>query len=148
MLRMFGPNIVACHAKGYKCTDISASGSGYSSYVDMYNATSNTLSTHPEGLGEARCCLAAASLLSGLVFFAGGQHSEGSSSFVDIYNITSNSWANYPTGLKQARIFLTAASLPSGLVLFAGGMTGSIPSHHRLTPASDIFSLMFYADDA
>jgi hypothetical protein len=38
----------------------------------MYNATSNSWTTYPAGLGQARCCLAAASLASGLVFFAGG----------------------------------------------------------------------------
>ena len=48
------------------------SGDGPSSYVDMYNATSNSWTTYPTGLGQARDSLAAASLASGLVFFAGG----------------------------------------------------------------------------
>ena len=47
----------------------------YSTYVDMYNSTSNSWSSHPTGLGQARGALAAASLPSGLVFFAGGQNS-------------------------------------------------------------------------
>ncbi len=38
----------------------------------MYNATSNSWTTYPTGLGQARGNLAAASLESGLVFFAGG----------------------------------------------------------------------------
>ncbi len=48
------------------------SDNGDSSYVDMYNATSNSWTTYPTGLGQARGSLAAASLVSGLVFFAGG----------------------------------------------------------------------------
>ncbi len=48
------------------------SGDVPSSYVDMYNATSNSWTTYPAGLGQARYNLAAASLASGLVFFAGG----------------------------------------------------------------------------
>ena len=43
-----------------------------SAYVDMYNATNNSWSRFPNGLGLARHGLAAASLPSGLVFFAGG----------------------------------------------------------------------------
>ncbi len=54
------------------CTDTCASGGAYSSYVDMYNVTSNSWTTYPEGLGQARGYLAGASLASGLVFFAGG----------------------------------------------------------------------------
>jgi hypothetical protein len=38
----------------------------------MYNATSNSWTSYPAGLGQARRNLAAASLASGLVFFAGG----------------------------------------------------------------------------
>ena len=50
-----------------------ASGSGLTAAVDMYNATSNSWTLHPIGLGQAREMLAAASLPdSGLVFFAGG----------------------------------------------------------------------------
>jgi hypothetical protein len=51
---------------------------GPSSFVDIYNATSNSWARLPEGLGEAsaldqgRFRLAAVSLPSGLVFFAGG----------------------------------------------------------------------------
>ncbi len=58
--------------KGYLSTDIFAADSGTTSYVDMYNATSNSWTTHPTGLGQARAYLAAASLPPGLVFFAGG----------------------------------------------------------------------------
>ena len=43
-----------------------------SKQVDMYNATSNSWTTYPEGLGQARSLLAAASSASGLVLFAGG----------------------------------------------------------------------------
>jgi hypothetical protein len=43
-----------------------------SSFVDIYNATSNSWTTYPTGLGQARSHLAAASLVSGLVLFAGG----------------------------------------------------------------------------
>ncbi len=38
----------------------------------MYNASSNSWASYPTGLGQARGSLAAASLPSGLVFFAGG----------------------------------------------------------------------------
>ena len=38
----------------------------------MYNASSNSWTTFPNGLGQARHSLAAAALPSGLVFFAGG----------------------------------------------------------------------------
>jgi hypothetical protein len=48
------------------------SGFNASSYVDMYNATSNSWTSYPAGLGQARSYLAAVSLASGLVFFAGG----------------------------------------------------------------------------
>jgi hypothetical protein len=40
--------------------------------VDVYNASSNSWTSYPTGLGLARGYLAAASLPSGLVFFAGG----------------------------------------------------------------------------
>ena len=43
-----------------------------SKQVDMYDATSNSWTTYPEGLGQARNFLAAASSASGLVLFAGG----------------------------------------------------------------------------
>ncbi len=54
------------------CSDACASGSGPSSFVDMYNATSNTWTSYPTGLGQARSYITGASLASGLVFFAGG----------------------------------------------------------------------------
>ncbi len=63
---------VASMFKGEVCLVTSASGSASSSYVDMYNATSNSWTTYLAGLGQARSHLAAASLASGLVFFAGG----------------------------------------------------------------------------
>jgi hypothetical protein len=49
-----------------------ASGRILSSFVDVYNASSNSWTSYPTGLGQARGSLAAASLPSGLVFFAGG----------------------------------------------------------------------------
>ena len=63
---------VACTLRDAICTDACVSGSGPSSYVDMYNATSNSWTTYPAGLGQSRNFLAGASLGSGLVFFAGG----------------------------------------------------------------------------
>jgi hypothetical protein len=42
----------------------------------MYNAASNSWTSFPNGLGQARRNLAGASLPSGLVFFAGGQPGE------------------------------------------------------------------------
>ena len=56
-------------------TNALLSDGGSSSYVDIYNATSNSWTRLPQGLGEARYELAAASLPSGLVFFAGGRSS-------------------------------------------------------------------------
>ena len=53
------------------CSDTCSSGTS-SAYVDMYNAMSNSWTRFPTGLGQARSNLAAASLPSGLVFFAGG----------------------------------------------------------------------------
>ncbi len=50
----------------------SALGDAASSYIDVYNSTSNSWTGHPSGLGQARSYLAAASLPSGLVLFAGG----------------------------------------------------------------------------
>jgi N-acetylneuraminic acid mutarotase len=94
---------------------------GASAYVDVYNATSNSWIRFPNGLGIARYSLAAASLPSGLVFFAGGQGVAGLSADVDMYNATSNNWTHFPAQLGQARYGLAAASLPSGLVFFAGG---------------------------
>jgi hypothetical protein len=62
------------HIVGMRCAlTLSTSGSVSSSYVDMYNATSNSWTAFPAGLGQARGYLAAASLVSGLVFFAGGR---------------------------------------------------------------------------
>jgi hypothetical protein len=58
--------------RGENYTDTGASGNSLSSFVDMYNATSNNWTSFPEGLGQARYNLAGASLPSGLVFFAGG----------------------------------------------------------------------------
>jgi hypothetical protein len=66
---------VACTLRDAICTDACVSGSGPSSYVDMYNATSNTWTSYSTGLGQARTLLAGASLASGLVFFAGGSSS-------------------------------------------------------------------------
>ena len=43
-----------------------------SSFVDMYNATNNSWTSDPAGLGIPRAALSAAVLPSGLVFFAGG----------------------------------------------------------------------------
>ena len=43
----------------------------------MYNATSNSWTTFPTGLGQARSQFAAASLPSGLVFFVGGYTGPG-----------------------------------------------------------------------
>ena len=50
-------------------------GTEYSRHVDIYNATNNSWIRYPMGLGEARGYLTAASLPSGLVFFAGGRTS-------------------------------------------------------------------------
>jgi hypothetical protein len=52
--------------------DVQVLGGRLSAHVDMYNASSNSWSRYPAGLGQARELLAAASLPSGLVFFAGG----------------------------------------------------------------------------
>ena len=48
----------------------------------MYNTTSNSWTTFPTGLGQARSQFAAASLPSGLVFFAGGYTGIGTSACV------------------------------------------------------------------
>jgi hypothetical protein len=69
------PVVDDCAASGCCCTYVSLSVFGASSYVDVYNATSNSWTRLPAGLGEARYDLAAASLPSGLVFFAGGRSS-------------------------------------------------------------------------
>ena len=63
---------VALMWRSLQCTDAFTLGGAYSSYVDMYNATSNSWTTYPAGLGQMRNYLAGASLASGLVFFAGG----------------------------------------------------------------------------
>ena len=91
----------------------------------MYNATNNSWSRFHNGLGIARCDLAAASLPSGLVFFAGGWNQDAGyfSADVDMYNATSNNWTHFPAQLGHARYGLAAASLPSGLVFFAGGIS-------------------------
>jgi hypothetical protein len=91
----------------------------------MYNATSNSWIRFPNGLGKARRELAAESLPSGLVFFAGGWHQNDLyfSADVDMYNVTSNNWTHFPNQLGLGRYGLAAASLPSGLVFFAGGYT-------------------------
>jgi hypothetical protein len=47
-------------------------GERFSAHVDVYNASSDSWTSNPAGLGQARSSLAAASLPSGLVFFAGG----------------------------------------------------------------------------
>jgi hypothetical protein len=54
------------------CSDACISIEGSTAHVDIYNATSNSWFRFPEGLGQSRYALAATSLLSGLVFFAGG----------------------------------------------------------------------------
>ena len=50
-----------------------ASGGDFSAHADVYNATSNRWTRYPTGLGQARGYFSAASLPSGLVFFAGGR---------------------------------------------------------------------------
>jgi hypothetical protein len=52
--------------------DTCASGGHFVAAVDIYNATSNSWIYLPAGLGQIRYRLAAASLPSGLVLFAGG----------------------------------------------------------------------------
>jgi hypothetical protein len=61
-----------CSFLGKTWTDAFESDDAASSYMDVYNETSNIWVSHPSGLGQARGYLAAASLPSGLVFFAGG----------------------------------------------------------------------------
>ena len=112
-------------SRAYACLIAQTPGNGHSALVDVYNATSNSWIQFPNGLGIARRELAAASLPSGLVFFAGGWN-QGKSYFsadVDMYNATSNNWTHFPAQLGQARYILAAASLPSGLVFFAGGIS-------------------------
>jgi hypothetical protein len=45
----------------------------YSTFVDIYNATSQIWSGYPDGLGQARSDMAVASLPPNLVIFAGGE---------------------------------------------------------------------------
>ncbi len=52
--------------------DTCTTGDGFSARVDVYNASNNSWASNPLGLGQPRGFLAAASLPSGLVFFAGG----------------------------------------------------------------------------
>jgi hypothetical protein len=63
------------------CADASLSVGGLSTYVDMYNATSDSWTRFPEGLGQAREYLSSSSLPSGLVFFAGGASSGAMKSY-------------------------------------------------------------------
>ncbi len=58
--------------EGFGFTDNPTSGSVQSSFVDIYNSTSNRLTAYPKGLRQARSFLAAASLPSGLALFVGG----------------------------------------------------------------------------
>ncbi len=53
-------------------SDLSESDGSFSSYVDVYDVTGSNWIRYPQGLTRARGFLAAASLPSGLVFFAGG----------------------------------------------------------------------------
>jgi hypothetical protein len=50
---------------------------GESARVDVYNASSNSWTSYPTGLREARGRLVSTSLPSGLVFFAGGRIRSG-----------------------------------------------------------------------
>lgn len=58
--------------RGVVICDTCTSGDKVSADVDIYNASSNSWTSDPAGLGQTRSRLAAASLPSGLVFFAGG----------------------------------------------------------------------------
>lgn len=58
--------------RGIVFDDTSTSGDKFSADVDIYNASSNSWTSDPAGLGQTRSRLAATSLPSGLVFFAGG----------------------------------------------------------------------------
>jgi hypothetical protein len=51
-------------------------GDGFSTYADVYNASSDSWTSYPSGLGLSRGFLAAASLPMGLIFFAGGVSGE------------------------------------------------------------------------
>jgi hypothetical protein len=53
-------------------TEPTLSGNGPSLYVDTYDAMNNHWTRNSFGLGQGRWSLAAASLPTGLVFFAGG----------------------------------------------------------------------------
>jgi hypothetical protein len=95
---------------------------GYSSLVDIYNASSNTWTT--ASLSQPRRELTATSV-GDLALFAGGL-SVGAAptyfSIVDIYNASSNSWTT--ASLSQARDILAATSL-GDLAFFAGGENGT-----------------------
>lgn len=54
------------------CYRTFTTGSLESSFVDVYDATSGSWTSDAAGLGQPRTDLAAASLPSGLVIFAGG----------------------------------------------------------------------------
>jgi hypothetical protein len=69
------PDVVVCFKTCTGFSDTFSSDDFFSSYVDIYNSTSNSWIRLPEGLGQSRCALVAASLSSGLVFFAGGRTS-------------------------------------------------------------------------
>jgi hypothetical protein len=54
------------------CADALVQGNLYTAHVDIYNTTNRSWTSDSRGLGQARSHLAAASLPSGLAFFAGG----------------------------------------------------------------------------
>ena len=70
-----GVDAVALVWRGAAITDTYSSVDVFSTFVDIYNAASNSWTRHPKGLVHARGFLTAASLSSGLVFFAGGRTS-------------------------------------------------------------------------
>ena len=92
-------------------TDVRASGSIPSAYVDIYNATSASWTRLPEGLGQARGYLTAAALSSGLVIFAGGLAGEayaaqaGPSRHVCMC-AAAFEWVQFVCGVKRVELLL------------------------------------------
>jgi len=97
----------------------------YSSVADIYDFTTNQITSDQMALCEPRAYLASTSC-SSKIFFAGGLTNGGSrstvSSAVDIYDVQTKRWTSNRSQLSGSRAYMSA-SCTNGYAVFAGGIT-------------------------
>jgi N-acetylneuraminic acid mutarotase len=143
-----GPNLATVHS-GHTATALGSKGvviaggdcvSGaalcYSGSTELYDATTNTVTTlapMPVPVKHA-----AAALLSGNKIFVAGGSSDTVRSAAQIYDVSTNTWRVLTTNLSSPRLYHTATELQDGRVLIVGGYSAQAGTGGRWN-SSDIY---------